>query len=532
MSNKKDPDIVDTDGPKNPDPDEIKKMLEGVFKNMGANVQVQSNFDAQPNNDIPGPVEIKDDGFDEIEEFSYLPRDIKAYLDRYIIRQDEAKKALAIAVCDHYNNVRYCHEEKENISGVDFHKQNILVTGPTGVGKTYLVKHIADLIGVPFIKADATKFSETGYVGRDVDDLVRDLVKKAGGNVALAEYGIIYIDEIDKLAGSSSAGGRDVSGRGVQTTLLKLMEETDVPLINPMDMQSQMMSMMRSGGDQSDSISTKHILFIVSGAFSGIEKIISKRVHEGEIGFGAKKRSEDELHELSKSETQDFIKYGFEAEFIGRLPVRVHCESLSKKDLANILKYSEGSVIRQYERQFEAYGIKVSFEDDAIDYVAELAEKQQTGARALMTVLENLLRDFKYELPGIGVSELKVDKKLLENKEEALKEFSKRGVNALREDALRELTLFSKTFTEANGVSLCFDDTAVDALVNLRESEGQSLLKICNRLYKDFAYGVKLVKTKSGQQEIMLTEESVENPDQYLSNLVLKAYKESEKKDS
>lgn len=516
---------------KPPDQEELKKMLEGVFSKFGS-VSVENPFShGEP--DEEGTGEPEQNNMEEILDFSYLPRDIKAHLDRFIIRQNEAKKALSIAVCDHYNNVKHFHslseEEREGVSGVDFHKQNILITGPTGVGKTYLVKHIAELVGVPFIKADATKFSETGYVGRDVDDLVRDLVKNAGGDVELAEHGIIYIDEIDKLSGSGSAGGRDVSGRGVQTTLLKLMEETEVPLINPMDMQGQMMSMMRGGGgkEQKDTINTKHILFIVSGAFSGIEKIIEKRERDGQIGFGAQQQQEEKDEELLfKSETQDFIQYGFEAEFIGRLPVRVHCESLTSKDLANILKYSEGSILHQYERQFEAYGIQVDFRDDAIEYIAELAEKQKTGARALMTVLEHLLRDFKYELPGLGVDELKIDRALLENRAEAIEKYSNLGVIATREDAVRELSLFTKNFKEKQGITLNFTDEAVDQLVEKRVEEGQSLLKICQRLYRDFAYGMKLVKSKTGQDQIEVTAEGVKDPDKFLSQLVLKSYQD------
>ncbi len=211
--------------------------------------------------------------------FDLIPRQIKEHLDRFVIRQDEAKKALAIAVCDHYHHARYrlrlAGTDPEAAKRVEFAKQNVIIVGPTGVGKTYLVKHIADLIGVPFVKADATKFSETGYVGGDVDDLVRELVRRADGDVELAQYGIIYLDEIDKIATASNVSGRDVSGRGVQTTLLKLMEETEVPVRNPQDMQSQMQAMFemsRTGKSTRETINTRHILFIVSGAFSGLEK--------------------------------------------------------------------------------------------------------------------------------------------------------------------------------------------------------------------------------------------------------------------
>ena len=210
----------------------------------------------------------------------------------------------------------------------------MLLLGPTGVGKTYLMRNVAKLIGVPFVKADATKFSETGYVGNDVEDLVRDLVKQANGDVELAQFGIIYVDEIDKIAAEGSRGGRDVSGRGVQINLLKLMEETEVNLHSPQDMMGQMkafMEMQRGGKPKKPTISTKNILFIVSGAFDQLAESVRKRLDLNRIGFGSSEETEMSLSKenfLNRAETQDFIKYGFEPEFVGRLPVRVACDCL------------------------------------------------------------------------------------------------------------------------------------------------------------------------------------------------------------
>src|SRR5436309_9988281 len=227
-------------------------------------------------------------------EFNFLPRDIKAHLDRFVIKQAEAKKVLAIAVCDHYNHANYLRrlakEDARRAEEIEYTKQNVILVGPTGVVKTYLIRSIADLIGVPFVKADATKFSETGYVGGDVEDLVRDLVRRANGDFKRAEYGIIYIDEIDKIAAAQNMTGRDVSGRGVQTNLLKLMEETEVPARAPNDIAGQlqaMMDLMQRGKKHPSVINTKHILFVVSGAFGGLEKIVRKRVREASIGFAA-----------------------------------------------------------------------------------------------------------------------------------------------------------------------------------------------------------------------------------------------------
>ena len=245
-----------------------------------ASPSTQAGFEPPP----PG-VETKPGAF----EFKLKPREVKEYLDRFVIRQDEAKKVLSVALCDHYHHVRMALEGAES---PNYAKQNIILVGPTGVGKTYLIRSVAELIGVPFVKADATKFSETGYVGGDVEDMVRDLVRLAEGDVARAQYGIIYIDEIDKIAAAGNLAGRDVSGRGVQTNLLKLMEETEVPVRSPTDIAGQIQAMMESqrGRKSPGTINTKHILFIVSGAFDGLEKIVRKQgLTALKVHFGARR---------------------------------------------------------------------------------------------------------------------------------------------------------------------------------------------------------------------------------------------------
>src|SRR5678815_1389959 len=354
---------------------------------------------------------------DHVFLFDKLPRDIKTHLDRFVIQQDEAKKVLAIAVCDHYNHIRYLRsltaEDAERAQRLEYAKQNVLLIGPTGVGKTYLVKHIADLIGVPFVKADATKFSETGYVGGDVEDLVRDLVHKADGDVELAQYGIIYIDEIVKIAAPAQMVGRDVSGRGVQTTLLKLMEETEVPVRSQNDIQAQLQAALefqRTGQrSQPDTVNTRNILFIVSGAFEKLPELIAHRLEAPPPGGDG--RAAAEL--IRQATTRDFIAYGFEPEFIGRLPVRVVCEQLRVDDFYEIMERSEGSILRQYERAFRAYGIEVTFVESALREIARQAAEEKTGARGLLTVCERILRNFKYELPGTGVKRFTVDALLI-----------------------------------------------------------------------------------------------------------------------
>jgi endopeptidase Clp ATP-binding regulatory subunit ClpX len=526
----------DKGGPKEPnypDPEEIKKTLEGMFGQLGKGGFSFTGADSSTfTNETKGAEEsFVEPETDDIFEFDLLPRDIKAHLDRFVIRQDEAKKALSIAVCDHYNHVKTLKSQEGEGEKLELQKQNVMVVGPTGVGKTYLVKHIAELIGVPFVKADATKFSETGYVGGDVDDLVRELVSKANGDVSLAEYGIIYIDEVDKLASSGGGGmiGRDVSGRGVQTTLLKLMEETEVPLRNPQDMRGQMMAMMdiQNGKTNKDSINTKHILFIVSGAFSGLEKIVRKRSQAAQIGFSTEQAEPMMDNELFKHvTTQDYIDFGFEAEFIGRIPVRVVCEHLEANDLEAILKYSEGSLLRQYEREFEAYGIDLKVRDSGITKIAEMAADEKTGARGLMTVGERILRDFKYELPGTSVTELVLDDDLIENREKHLGDYRELGQELVVEKARQEVDAFIREFKVKHGVVIKLTDEAVANLVKMAGEQARSVFQVARQHFKDYQFGLKLIQKNTGQAEFVLTETAVNDPDKFLSELVVKSYKD------
>lgn len=518
-----------------PTPEEIsRKLTEFLNANFpGAAAFASFHRPAEPAATVEEPQPER--SFGEIFDFNLRPRDIKAHLDRFVIKQDEAKKALAIAVCDHYNHAKYIRrlqeDDPEQARQIEIAKQNVIIVGPTGVGKTYLIKHVADLIGVPFVKADATKFSETGYVGGDVDDLIRELVQKANGDVNLAEYGIVYIDEIDKLATRGNLIGRDVSGRGVQTTLLKLMEETEVPLRNPMDLPGQMQAMMdlQRGKRSSEIINTRHILFVVSGAFSGLDKVISDRLRHGVIGFGAEQKEMPRDQELfHHAGTRDFIEFGFEAEFIGRLPVRVVCEPLSDEDLFLILRDSEGSVVRQYERDFEAYGIRARFEEPALRAIAKLAEEEKTGARGLLTVCERLLRPFKFELPGTSVDELAIDDKLVADPKGTLDRCLKSARRYANQQVVAEVSLFARDFREKHGLTLEFTPDALESIEVISLRDNVSALQLCKRLFRDYQFGLNLVSKNSGQRSFEIPAAAISAPDRFLSDLVVRSYQTGE----
>lgn len=499
---------------------QMQEFMRQNFRGMNAGAAGPS-----PVAPASSPVESKPPTAEDFK-FDYRPRDVKAHLDRFVIQQEEAKKVLSVALCDHYHHVQQALQGRGSAT---YAKQNVLLLGPTGVGKTYLIRSIADLIGVPFVKADATKFSETGYVGGDVEDLVRDLLRRANNDVVRAQYGIIYIDEIDKIAGSSNAQGRDVSGRGVQTNLLKLMEETEVPARAPNDIAGQiqaMMEMSQRGKQGPATINTRHILFVVSGAFDGLEEIVRRRLRASAIGFSPQSdaaRADERI--IEQATTRDFIDYGFEPEFIGRLPVRVWCHPLGVDDLHEILKSSEGSIIRQYENSFAAYNIDAVFQDDGLRRIAELAADEKTGARGLMTVCERAFRELKFELPSTQVRQFTVNRELVDDPRATLQRLVAEMVKEEQGVLAGLVREFATRFEEQHGLKLNFTPEAVAWLVAESGRSSRSVRELCAVRFKDFQFGLRLIEQNTGARVFEIDESTVREPEKRLSEWVVASYR-------
>ncbi len=577
-----------------PTPRELKKELNDYLtKKYGDRIKLGFSPSI-----FPQPEGQKFDGnFVEEEKpvtsrikFDIKPEELEAYLAEYVIKQHEAKEILATKICTHFNRINFSERYKRlpdanHVGGI---KNNIIMIGPTGVGKTYLIKLIANKIGVPFVKGDATKFSETGYVGGDVEDLVRDLVQEADGDIELAQYGIIYLDEIDKIASSLNLIGPDVSRTGVQRALLKPMEETEVDLKVPHDIISQMEAVeqyRKTGRRERRKINTRNILFIMSGAFTGIEDIIRKRLHRQGLGFTADVRSKREDAALmARVKSEDLINYGFESEFVGRLPVIAVFEPLECADLYAILKNVNNPVILAKKKDFKAYGIDIRFEEPALQKIADYGFQEKTGARGLVSAIERVLIKFEKKLPSTGIKRLVVTPEMVDAPEIALEalllnpdsnelnarfdalsqqdaaalkesihnrddEFSARygdpfaeeivdtliawvmeegiSVSAAFEEAARVRELvrsFEEQFLKKHGVRITFDDDALNDIIDRSFRENVDPETICQSAVNNYEFGLKLIHEKTGKSRFTIHRMALSNSEEYLNQLIRDSY--------
>ena len=337
--------------------------------------------------------------FDAVEmdpgEINLLkPVEIKTFLDDYVIGQDAAKKVLAVSVYNHYKRVLAMKNEE---SDVELQKSNILMLGPTGSGKTLLAQTLARMLNVPFAIADATTLTEAGYVGEDVENILLKLIQAADGDVARAEYGIIYIDEIDKITRKSENPSitRDVSGEGVQQALLKIIEGTEAHVPPQGGRKHPHQELIP--------INTTNILFICGGAFEGLEKIIEHRTDKKSIGFNSQVTTLSEKNRgtvLREALPEDFIKFGMIPEFVGRVPVTVALDALTKEDMVHILTEPKNSIVKQYKKLFELDGVQLSFSREALEAIAEKTITRKTGARGLRAIMETMMMDTMYTIPS------------------------------------------------------------------------------------------------------------------------------------
>jgi ATP-dependent Clp protease ATP-binding subunit ClpX len=501
---------------KPPNPEKVREEIaEFLRSKYGGDVAIAETDLGSPHEGVHTTEETPQETID----FDLKPTELEAFLKQYVVHQDEAIEILATKICTHFHRCKYESTRSSDELDLGRIKSNILMIGSTGVGKTYIVKLIAKRLGVPFVKGDATKFSETGYVGGDVEDLVRELVREAKGNVKLAEYGIIYVDEIDKIASSGSNWGPDVSRSGVQRALLKLMEDTDVDLRVPHDLAAQMEAVIetqRTGKAERKKINTANMLFVVSGAFSGLVDIVRRRLTRGSMGFGNEPVSGRDAEALLKRvTTSDLIEYGFESEFVGRLPVMTQLGELDADALYDVLRNPNSAVIQGKTRDFAAYGIKLKFTDEALREIARRAHKAGIGARGLLTVTEQVLIRFEKLLPSSTIRELTVTREMVDDSKEKIAEL-------FFEQSIVD---FQRQILEASGVMLEFPTESRAWLQKQSGGDPQKTTDILRNALENYEYGLKL----AGRTTLKVTPGLLADPKGFLDTMIKEAYAAKEK---
>lgn len=415
----------------------------------------------------------------------YTPKEIKSYLDKYVIGQEEYKKRLAIAAAYHFAMTKHLGQHPDDRTVVRFRKKNTVIAGPSGSGKTYCIEVLGDLLQVPTLIIDATDYTEAGFVGKSADDMIRELIDLAPGANRkeqaqfISRYGgIIFIDEIDKKAKDGAVIGHDISREGFQRSVLKLIERKLVPINSPFSpvyqLQEMMDRQMKSQSDSQDNlVSTENVLFILGGSFErshdDLEAIVKKRLqHKGRVhddgsveikGFAAeaeKDRKGKIPNYYKKAEADDFIKFGLIPELIGRSPIRTFANLLSKNDLIRIMQETEDSILNQYRLEFKLFNIDVKFTPEAVEYVAELAENRKTGARALVSVWENTLTEFQFELPGSNFTKLEINLNLCKHPKDFLLKILEKS----------PIVDFIENFRREFGIELIIDEDAQNYLEN------------------------------------------------------------------
>ena len=567
-----------------PDPKELEKEIsEFLAKKFGQNVKIVSPMVMTQQATVD---QTKEAGKSKKKiNFDLKPEELIAYLDQYIVKQDSAKAILATKICTHFNRIKRAMESENAISSmVGSIKNNVLMIGPTGVGKTYIIKLIADKIGVPFVKGDATKFSETGYVGGDVEDLVRDLVREADDDIELAHYGIVYIDEIDKIASSRNLIGADVSRTGVQRALLKPMEETDIDLKvphDPISMIQEIEQFRKTGKRDKRSVNTGSILFIMSGAFTELGPIIEKRLSKQGIGFGARiRKAEEQVDILKHVRSEDLIEFGFESEFVGRLPVRAVFDHLTEDDLYEILKNPNNPIILGKKLDFAAYDIEVKFEDRLLQTLASHAFAENTGARGLVSAVEKALLDFERKLPSAGINEFPATSAIIDNPEtflktiagatkkqethqlfgrliqqekENIKEYLKENQKNLADkygltmtpsrldvvatcyakntldigkvikkikshyDEIKKIELY---FFKKHDINIVLEEDAIDFIIEKLIESPFEIEDVTEKINQDFQHGLKLAREKTNRNRFFITRQALLDPEAFVGQLI------------